>query len=96
MNPWWFYLTAPLEEKRLELAVIKDVSQVCLHLFGRFPSIGADAQQNSGALRTHRFYQADQNRVLPFYSGCQNNVPIVGRYFVTTTYAAILFLGTLL
>jgi hypothetical protein len=30
------------------------------------------------------------------YSGCQNNVPIVGRYFGTTTYAAILFFGTLL
>jgi hypothetical protein len=30
------------------------------------------------------------------YSGCQINVPIVGRYFVTTTYAAILFFGTLL
>jgi hypothetical protein len=31
-----------------------------------------------------------------FYSGCQNNVPIVGRYFVTTIYAAILLFGTLL
>jgi hypothetical protein len=28
---------------------------------------------------------------LSAYSGCQNNVPIVGRYFVTTTYAAIFF-----
>jgi hypothetical protein len=26
-----------------------------------------------------------------FYSGCQNNVPIGGRYFVTTTYAAAFF-----
>jgi hypothetical protein len=25
------------------------------------------------------------------YGGCQNNVPIVGRCFVATTYAAILF-----
>jgi len=30
------------------------------------------------------------------YGGCQNNVPIVGRYFVATTYAAILVFGTLL
>jgi hypothetical protein len=31
-----------------------------------------------------------------FYSGCQDNVPIGERYFVTTTYAAILFFGTFL
>jgi hypothetical protein len=30
------------------------------------------------------------------YRGCQNNVWMVGRYFVTTTYAAIRFFGTLL
>jgi hypothetical protein len=29
------------------------------------------------------------------HSGCQNNVPMVGRYFVTTTDTAILFSGTL-
>jgi hypothetical protein len=27
----------------------------------------------------------------PYYSGCQKNVPIAGCFFVTTTYAAILF-----
>jgi hypothetical protein len=26
-----------------------------------------------------------------FYSGCQKNVPISGRFFATTFYAAILF-----
>jgi hypothetical protein len=30
------------------------------------------------------------------YSGCQNNVPMAGRYFATTPYAANLFFGTLL
>jgi hypothetical protein len=30
------------------------------------------------------------------YGDCQNNVPIVGRYFDKTAYAAILVFGTLL
>jgi hypothetical protein len=30
------------------------------------------------------------------YSGCQNNVSLAGRYFVTTTYAALFFSGTFL
>jgi hypothetical protein len=75
--------------------LLQDVSQECVHLFGRFASIGADATQKSGALRTHRSCQANQDRFLPFYSGCQDNVPMVGRYFVTTTDAAIFFFGTL-
>jgi hypothetical protein len=32
-----------------------------------------------------------QAAIWRFYSGCQNNVPIGGRYFVTTTYAASFF-----
>jgi hypothetical protein len=31
-----------------------------------------------------------------FYRGCRNNAPLAGRYFVTTTYAALLFPGTFL
>jgi hypothetical protein len=43
----------------------------------------------SMALLQSRFY-------LLGYSGCKNNVPIVGRYFVKTPFAAILFFGKLL
>jgi hypothetical protein len=31
-----------------------------------------------------------------FYRGYQYNVPLFGRYFVTTTYAAVLIFGTYL
>jgi hypothetical protein len=48
-----------------------------------------------GVMFQHIVFAVDLPRPAP-YSGCQNNVPIVGRYSVTTTYAAILFSGTLL
>jgi hypothetical protein len=35
--------------------------------------------------------QPVRHEIPPFYSGCQKNVPIAGRFFVTTTYAAIIF-----
>jgi hypothetical protein len=30
------------------------------------------------------------------YSGCQNNAPLFGRYFITTVYAATIIFGTYL
>jgi hypothetical protein len=41
------------------------------------------------------YYLVKTDITAMFYSGCQNKVPMVGGYFVTTTYAAILFFGTL-